>query len=146
MADVSVDSNLSGTVGTSISGSIGSVGPVTVAGIPDTYTFHITEFPKVLPKIEIGISPLDSKVRFDPITLKIDPVETNISIKEIPSTRTHLPANYSLALSFFGVEVAAVHLCGEGQIITERYQPNRCEVCGSTSRTGINLDVVRESK
>lgn len=132
MADLSVDSNLSGTVGTSISGSVGSVGPVTVAGIPNDYTFRIKE----LPKIEIGVGKLDSSVRFEPVTLTITPVETSISIKEIPSVRAHLPANYSLAFSFFGVEIAAVNLCGEGQIITEPYKPNPCEVCGTAARTG----------
>jgi hypothetical protein len=135
MADVSIDSNLSGTVGSNISGSLGSVGPVTVAGIPNEYTFHI----KDLPKLEIA--PLDSTVRFEPVTLKIDPIETSISIKEVPSLRTHLPANYTLALSLFGVEIAAIQLCGEGQIITEPYRPNPCEVCGRVAATPVTPDV-----
>lgn len=154
MADLTIDSNLSGTVGsslsgtvgTNISGSMGAVGPVTISGIPNTYNFHIKEFPKELPKIQIGVDPLTSTVKFDPINLKIDPIETSISIKEIPSARTHLPANYSIALSFFGVEVAAIHLCGEGQIITERYQPNPCEICGGTSRTGIAVNPAGEQQ
>ena len=135
MADLSVESILSGTVNSEIGGELGAVGPVTIAGIPDHYTFTIDD----LPKIRIGVDPLESKLTLEPVTLKIAPIETSVSIKEIPSVRTHLPANYALALSFFGVEVAAVHLCGEGQIITEPYKPNPCEVCGTTSRSAAQL-------
>jgi hypothetical protein len=140
MADLTIDSNLAGTVNSVISGSVGAVGPVTVAGIPDSYTFTINP----LPKIQFGVDPLESKVTLAPISLSVAPVSTSISIKEVPSLRTHLPANYSLALSFFGIEVAALHLCGEGQIVTEPYRPNPCEVCGasagSTGRTGLPLE------
>jgi hypothetical protein len=116
-----VDSNLSGALSTTVSGTFGAVGPVTLAGIPDTYTFHIKEIPK--------------------IQFSVDPVTTNISIKEIPSVRAHLPANYAVGFSIFGIEVAAVRLCGEGQIITEPYQPNPCEVCGRVASTGIAIDL-----
>jgi len=136
MADLTIDSNLAGSVGSVISGSMGSVGPVTLAGIPDHYTFTIDH----LPKIEIGVDPLEGTLTIKPITLTFTPIETNISIKEIPSVRTHLPANYSLALSLFGVEVAAVHLCGEGQVITEPYRPNPCEICGTPARVVGQLD------
>jgi hypothetical protein len=125
MADLTIDSNLAGTVNSIVSGSMGAVGPVTLAGLPDHYTISINQ----LPKIEIGVDPLESKLTVAPLSLSIAPIETSISIKEIPSVRTHLPANYSLALSLFGIEVAAVHLCGEGQVITEPYRPNPCEIC-----------------
>jgi hypothetical protein len=141
MADLTIDSNLSGAVSSTVSGTFGAVGPVTIGGIPSSYDIHIKEFPKEVPKIVIGVDPLDSKVHFDPISLKIDPIETSVSIKEIPSTRTHLPANYSVALSIFGIEIAAIRLCGEGQIITEKYQPNPCEICGAPTRTAAGLDV-----
>jgi hypothetical protein len=127
MADLEVDSNLAGTVGTSlsggidtrVSGSFGAVGPVTLSGIPDTYTFKIDKLPKVF----IGIDPL--KVEFGPIQ-----TTTSIAITQIPSVRTHLPANYCIGLSVLGVELAAIRLCGEGMIITEPYQPGPCEACG----------------
>jgi hypothetical protein len=119
---------------------------VTIGGIPSSYDFHIKEFPKELPKFVFAVDPLESTVHFDPINLKIDPVETSISIKQIPSTRTHLPANYSVALTFFGIEIAAVRLCGEGQIITEPYQPNPCEICGGSSRTADDVNPAREAK
>jgi hypothetical protein len=138
MADLTVDSNLSGAVDSHISGSI-DVGTVTLAGIPNTYTHHIRE----IAKITIGVDPLESTVTFEPITLKLAPVESSISIKEIPSVRTHLPANYSVGFSFFGVEIAALHLRGEGQIITEPYRPNPCERCGGVTGATVDVDVTR---
>lgn len=145
MADLSVESELSGTVGTAVSGSIGTtvggsfgaVGPVTLSGIPDNYTFKVTE----LPKIQIGVDPLHGTVKLEPVRLDIGPIETSLSIKEIPSVRMHLPANYQVALSLFGLEVAAVRLCGESQIITEPYTPNPCEVCGPRDARAVAAEL-----
>jgi hypothetical protein len=89
-----------------------------VAGIPDT--FHILV--EKLPKIQLGV---------DPVTLTLNPVELNLSVKEIPSIRGHLPADFSVGLSLLGMELLTVRLCGEAQIITEPYVPNPCEMCGS---------------
>ena len=111
----SIGASVSGSVGAVVSGSLGAVGPVTVAGIPDT--FHI-DIDKV-PKIELSV---------DPLTL--NPVTLNLSIKEIPNTRAHLPADFSVGLSVLGVELLCVRLCGEAQMITEPYHPNPCERCG----------------
>jgi hypothetical protein len=126
----SVGSSLSGTVGTTVSGSMGSIGPVTLAGIPDAYTIKVTE----LAKVNIGIDPLESTVTLKPVRVDFGPIDTRISIKEIPSTRTHLPLNYCVGLSVFGVELAAIRLCGEGMVITEPYRPSPCEVCGTLER------------
>ena len=131
MADLSIDSNLSGTVQSDISGSI-DVSPITIDGIPNTYTFYIKE----LPKIVIGVDPLKSTIAFEPISLSVAPIDTTISIKEIPSVRVHYPANYCIAFSFLGMEISAIRLCGEGQVITEPYHANPCEVCGTVSRIG----------
>lgn len=127
MADLEIDSNLSGTVGTSVSGTFGAVGPVTLSGIPDTYTIKIPE----IDKISIGVDPLESTLTLKPVRITLDPVTTNLAIKEIPSVRAHLPVNYCMGFSVFGVELAAVRLCGEGMVITEPYHPNPCEVCNS---------------
>ena len=81
--------------------SVGAVGPVTLAGIPSSYTVAVSSLP-----------------------------DLNLRIKEIPSVRAHVPANFRLGFSIFGVELAALHLCGEAQIITEPYVPNPCERCG----------------
>jgi hypothetical protein len=106
-----------------VSGSLGSVGPVTVAGIPDT--FHISI--DTLPKIQLGVDPLT----INPVTLHLDPIDLNMSIKEIPNVRAHLPADFTVGLSLLGIELLAVRLCGEAQMITEPYQPNPCEHCGA---------------
>ncbi len=81
--------------------TIGAVGPVTLAGIPSNYSVGITTLPDV-----------------------------NVRIREIPSLRVHVPANFRLGFSLLGVELAALNLCGEAQIITEPYVPNPCERCG----------------
>jgi len=127
MADLEIDSALSGTVGTSVSGSFGAVGPVTLSGIPDTYTIKVPEFAK----INVGIDPLESTLTLKPVRLDLGPIQTSIAIKEIPSVRAHLPVNYCIGLSVLGVELAAIRLCGEGMVITEPYKPNPCEVCGN---------------
>jgi len=80
---------------------IGPMGPLTLAGIPDSYTVAISSLP-----------------------------DLNLRLKEIPSIRAHIPANFRLGLSVFGVELAALNLCGEAQVITEPFVPNPCERCG----------------
>jgi len=81
---------------------VGAVGPVTLAGIPNNYTVAISHLP-----------------------------DLNLRIREIPSIRAHVPANFRLGFSILGVELAALHLCGEAQVITEPYVANPCERCGS---------------
>jgi hypothetical protein len=126
MADLVVDSNLSGSVGTSVSGTFGAVGPVTIGGIPNSYTIRVPE----IGKVSFGMDPVQSTVTLQPMRITFDPIETSISIRSIPGMRAHLPVNYSVCFSVMGVELAAVRLCGEGMVITEPYQPNPCEVCG----------------
>ena len=109
------DSVVSGAVGANVSGSLGPVGPVTIAGIPDT--FHIDV--DTLPKIQLGI---------DPVT--INPLTLSLAITEIPQVRGHLPADFHVGLSMLGIELFCIRLCGEAQIITEPYRPNPCESCG----------------
>jgi hypothetical protein len=87
---------------------IGPMGPLTLAGIPDRYTVAISSLP-----------------------------DLNLRIKEIPSIRAHVPANFRLGLSLLGVELAALHLCGEAQVITEPYVPNPCERCGAPRQPGL---------
>jgi hypothetical protein len=89
--------------------SVGPVGPVTVAGIPDTFHINIDTLPK--------------------ISISADPIELRLT--EFPSIRGHLPADFSVGLSVLGFELLCVRLCGEAQVITEPYRPNPCEHCGS---------------
>jgi len=117
---------------TKISGSMGSVGPVTVSGIPNTYHINVDK----IAKIELGMDPLT----INPLKVTLDPIDLNLAIKEIPNVRGHLPADFSIGLSLLGIELLCMHLCGEAQVITEPYVPNPCERCGRTtipSNTGV---------
>jgi hypothetical protein len=122
------DSSVSGSIGTSLSGSLGAVGPVTVAGIPDTFHINVDH----LPKIQLGVDP----ITLNPLTLTVNPVDINLSIKQIPNIRGHLPADFCMGFSILGLELLCIRLCGEAQIITEPYIPNPCEQCGATSDLG----------
>ena len=107
---VDVDVDLSGDVGVGLTfdNHLG-------VDVPTSYSFDITH----LPKISIGL---------DPIT--INPLDVSVRIKEIPSIRTHVPANFTLGLSLLGYDIACLRLCGEAQVINEPYVPNPCEHCG----------------
>lgn len=104
----------------------GPIGPVTVDGIPDTFHIDVDK----LPKIELGIDP----ITLNPVsaTLTLEPVDLNVSIKQIPDVRAHLPADFCVGLSLLGFELMSIRLCGEAQMITEPYHPNVCEQCGRT--------------
>jgi hypothetical protein len=119
------DADLAGSLNTIVSGSFGSVGPVTLAGIPSTYHINIDN----LPKIQLGVDPLT-----------INPITLNLAIKELPNVRTHLPADFSIGLSFLGMELLCLRICGESQMITEPYHPNPCERCGPAA--GTTSDIV----
>ena len=112
-------------VNTKVSGSFGSVGPVSLSGIPDTYHINVEK----LPKIQLGIDEITMHSRVDPLD-----VTTHVSIDRIPDVRAHLPADYSVGISLLGLELFCIRLCGEGQLITEPYRPNPCEVCGQPHR------------
>jgi hypothetical protein len=73
---------------------------------------------KEIPKLSIGIDPLD---------IAIKPLEVWFGLKEVPRIRVHLPAYFSVCLSLFGREFMALKLCGEGQVITEPYVAGLCE-------------------
>lgn len=112
---------------TDISGSLGSIGPVTVAGIPDTFHIDVDK----LPQIDLKIEPVTlNPVTINPLTLELKPVDLNLSIKQIPDIRAHLPANFSVGLSVLGMDLMCIRLCGEAQMITEPYVRNPCEYCG----------------
>ncbi|MHC4953479.1 MAG: hypothetical protein ACYTGZ_06285 [Planctomycetota bacterium] len=105
-------------------GSVGPVGPVTVAGIPDHYEIDITN----IPKIDLHIDPLEVDVTLQPI--QVNPLDVSVRLKEIPSIRAHVPSHHCVGFSLLGVELAKIQICGEAQVITEPYRPNPCEICG----------------
>jgi hypothetical protein len=59
--------------------------------------------------------------------IEIKPIDFSLRLKEIPSIRAHLPLDYKLGFSLLGRELACIHLCGQGQAITEPYVPYPCE-------------------
>lgn len=84
-------------------------------------TVAVTQMPRLefavkeLPRIEFGLKELP---------------QIDIALKEIPSIRAHVPSHYALGVSIFGFEVLRWSLCGESQVITEKYVPRRAERCG----------------
>jgi hypothetical protein len=100
----------------------------------------VTEYPKIevetalsikeLPRIEadtsLSIKELP-RIELD-TTSKLD-ANFNIAIKELPDTRVHLPAHYQVGFSLFGYEVWKLSLCGETQMINEKYVPRPTELC-----------------
>jgi hypothetical protein len=111
----SVDADLSGDFGVGL-----TFDNHLAVDIPTSYDFDITS----IPKIEIGLDP----ITINPLT--IEPLDVSVRLKEIPSIRTHVPANFTVGLSVLGYDIACVRLCGEAQVITEPYEPNPCEHCG----------------
>jgi len=86
---------------------------------------------KELPRLELGDINTNIRVKEMP-RIEIDANTTStldVSIKEIPDVRAHLPAHYNLGITIFGIEVINFSLCGESQLITEKYVPRRMELC-----------------
>jgi hypothetical protein len=113
-----------------------------VEGVPDSYSFAVTDIPQIrtavdaLPVIRLSVENLPT-VRF-----AVEPVE--IRLTEIPSVRTHLPADFAVGFSFLGTEWGAIRLCGEAQIITEPYRPNPCEGCGGGYQVPGQIQLERD--
>jgi hypothetical protein len=120
----SVDVDLSGDVGVGL-----TFDNHLHVDIPTSYSIDITHLPT------ITIAP----ITINPLT--INPLDVSVRLKEIPSIRTHIPANFAIGLSVLGYDLACVRLCGEAQVITEPYEPNPCEHCGRVHRTPIPVPV-----
>lgn len=95
---------------------------ITHSGIPNSHDVRLGGLDNIriekIPKIY-----LDSES-----DMSIDST-TNIHIKEIPEIRGHLPMNFNLGFKLFGIELFNFSLCGELQMITEKYKPTRWEHC-----------------
>jgi hypothetical protein len=99
---------------------------LTIDGFPDTFHIDIQH----IPKIQVGVDPLN--VTLKPIT--VEPLDVSVRLKEIPSIRTHLPADFTVGFSVLGLQLFCVRLCGEAQAIMEPFHPNPCEMCGAPVR------------
>jgi len=105
-------------------------GALALSGIPTSYAVDVTLPTSYavdvthLPKIQLAADP----ITINPLT--VNPLDVSVRVKEFPSVRGHIPANFTVALSLLGVPLLRVQLCGEAQVITEPYTPNPCERCG----------------
>ena len=94
---------------------------------PTDYTINHGGLDNIIIKLPIIKLESDSKLTS---TSKVELTSTNnIHIKEIPEVRAHLPMHFNFGVKFFGLELLVFSLCGELQLITEKYIPNRWERC-----------------
>jgi hypothetical protein len=100
--------------------------PIVLSGIPDTFHIDIDKLPKIeIGKIHIGLDKVHLGI--DKLQIGLDPI--SIGITSIPDIRVHLPAQFRVGFRLFGMEMMAIDLCGEAQLITEPYKPNPAEKC-----------------
>lgn len=116
-----------------------------MSGIPNPWNLNLNNIPSnfhvsldSLPTINLDIQPLTLEIKPVSVSLDVKPVDVSLRLKEIPSIRAHVPADFTLALSVAGFELACLSLCGEAQVITEPFHPNPCEICGSKSHDTIS--------
>ena len=81
---------------------------------------------KEIPKIQLEA---DTQSKVDVSLDANTRSNVNVALTEIPDVRAHVPAHYNLGISLFGVEIVSFSLCGETQVITEKYTPKRMEIC-----------------
>lgn len=87
---------------------------------------------KELPPIESTVTTTSTVTTASSIAItEIPPITTNlnIAVTQIPEQRVQYPAHYQLGFSLLGMEVWSFSLCGEAQVINEKYVPRRTEVC-----------------
>jgi hypothetical protein len=125
-------------VSTSVGVDLHFKDPLDVDISPSTFGIDITHIANI-PKISIGLDP----ITIEPLT--INPVDVSVRLKEIPSIRSHIPANFAIGLSVLGYDIACVRLCGEAMVITEPYVPNPCEHCGQVHRTPLPVPAPGET-
>ncbi len=85
---------------------------MTIDGIPDRFHIEIEELPKIL----IGVDP----ITLNPVeaTLTMKPIDVTMRIDRLPDIRAHLPADFTVGMNVLGLELLAIRLCGEAQMIT----------------------------
>jgi hypothetical protein len=111
---------------------------LTLHGIPSNFHASLDNVPTItldIKPLTLDIKPLTLEIKPVTVSLDVKPVDVSLRLKEIPSIRAHVPADFTLALSVAGFELACLSLCGEAQLITEPYHPNPCEICGQAHDT-----------
>lgn len=110
-----------------------------VKGLPKVETssdISVKEIPKVETSSDISVKEIPTIVTNSTVTSSVAITEIptittdlNIAITQIPEQRVHLPAHFQLGFSLLGVELWNLSLCGEAQVINEKYVPRRTEQC-----------------
>lgn len=96
----------------------------------DLDDIHVKELPKIFLDAETRSNFNISVKEIPRIEFGVKEIPTiGLALKEIPSVRAHLPSHYDYGLCLFGVEVLRFSLCGETQVITEKYVPRTAELC-----------------
>jgi len=99
----------------------------------DLDNIHVKEIPRIylegtadtkvavteMPRIEFAVKEIP-RIEFGTI---------DVALKEIPSVRAHVPSHYDVGFSVLGIEIWRLSLCGESQVITEKYVPHHGETC-----------------
>jgi len=129
-----------GGLSTAISADYG-LDDIHIKEIPPV-SFGVTQFPEVTANSNISIKEIpplvstvttvstvstDSRIaitEIPPITSNV-----NVAITQIPEQRVHLPTHYQIGFALFGVELWSLSLCGETQVINEKYVPRGTERC-----------------
>jgi len=88
-------------------------------------SLSIKELPRIESETAVSVKEFP-RIELD-TTSKVD-ASVNIVVKELPDTRVHLPAHYHVGFSLFGYEIWKLSLCGETQMINEKYVPRRTEL------------------
>jgi hypothetical protein len=76
-------------------------------------------------KADLGLDKINARGQLDAsahmiaAVRELAPIFLNLLWKEIPLVRVGTPHRYKLGLRIFGLEVAALTLCGESELITE---------------------------
>jgi|SwirhisoilCB3_FD_contig_31_7711613_length_584_multi_3_in_0_out_0_1 hypothetical protein len=128
---------------------------VTLAGGADMDldNIHIKELPTVtlsmqgldnirikeLPKVESSLAVTQlPKVDASLAVTQLPKIDASLAITQLPKidadiglkpTRIHMPMHTQICLSFLGINLLKLSICGENMMIAEPYVPHRAERC-----------------
>jgi hypothetical protein len=84
---------------------------------------HIKELPKLDASLAITQLP---KIDASLAITQLPKIEADIGLKPM---RVHMPMHTQICLSFLGLNLLKLSICGENMMITEPYVPHRAERC-----------------
>jgi len=108
---------------------------IQVTSLP-TIEYALNSLPKIITTSDISVKEIPKIITSSDISSKVAITEIptittdlNVAITQIPEQRVHLPAHFQIGFSLLGVELWSLSLCGEAQVINEKYVPRRTEEC-----------------